>query len=127
MLLFISLIECAMSAQSSVNSRSRTSSYVVLVRITSTNVSRQPTFANSFLYSFLCFRPQCWMISPPWFADRPGWSQLCLWNFFIAPPPIGDSSVALMEGRSVALAGYGRHCELRVSDKTTFTQGSPYV
>ena len=38
----------AMSAQSSVNSRSRASSYVVLVRITSTNVSGQPTFANSF-------------------------------------------------------------------------------
>ena len=46
--LFISLIECAMSAQSSANSRSRTSSSVVLVRITSTNVSGQPTFANSF-------------------------------------------------------------------------------
>ena len=30
-ILFISLIECAMSAQSSANSRSRTSSYVVLV------------------------------------------------------------------------------------------------
>ena len=46
--LFISLIECAVSAQSSANSRSRTSSYVVLVRITSINVYGQPMFANSF-------------------------------------------------------------------------------
>ena len=46
-------------------------------------------------------------------------------NFFISPPPIGESSVALKKGCSVALAGYGRHCELYVSDKTTFTQGSP--
>ena len=67
------------------------------------------------------------MISTPWFADRPGWSQLCSGNLFIAPPPIGDSSVALNEGCSVALAGYGRHCELLVSDTTTFTQGSPNV
>ena len=38
------------------------------------------------------------MSSPPWFADKLGRSQLDLGNFFIAPPPIGDSSVALKEG-----------------------------
>ena len=66
------------------------------------------------------------MTSAPRFAeDKPGWNQLCLGNFFISPPPIGESSAALKESGYVALAGYGRHCELHVNDKTTFTLGPP--
>ena len=38
------------------------------------------------------------MSSSPWFADKPGYSQLCLGKFFISPPPIGESSVALKGG-----------------------------
>ena len=45
----------------------------------------------------------------------------------ISPPPIEESRAALKEGCSVALAGYGRHCELHVNDKTIFTLGPPYV
>ena len=36
---------------------------------------------------------------------------------FISPPSIGESSAVLIEGCYVALAGYGRHCELHVNDK----------
>ena len=68
------------------------------------------------------------MTRPTQFAeDKPGWNQLCLGNFPISSPPTGDSSAALKEGCSVALAGYGRHCELHVNDKATITLGPPYV
>ena len=35
------------------------------------------------------------MSSSPWFADKPGWSQLCLGIFFISPPPIGERVLPL--------------------------------
>ena len=53
------------------------------------------------------------------------WVEPALFReLFMSPPPIGESSAALKEGCSVALAGYIRHYELRVND---FTLGQPYV
>ena len=50
--------------------------------------------------------------------------QALLMELFISPPPLGESSSALKESCSVSIAGYGRHCELHVNNKTPSHQGS---
>ena len=90
-------------------------SYVMDVTLSDYNVVNQ-----MILYSFLWFRLQCWMTSPPRFADKPGWSQLCLGNFLYPLLQLERAVLPLKKATSDIISGHMCiSADLEVSELST--------